>query len=345
MATYQWRAKANFDSSVSADNLLTSGSTSGNYLNWQTDTIGTSHSITEGYYWHDSNTKVGGYYTDSNASRVVVNISENWSTSVDDMNNLTVTITQTVSSFVRDNAQGYNQNTPGRGIELYRDAGSTLLLSLTDYQVATNHTIWDAGMVLSQYSFTLAPGQDLERSSLYVHNYTIGTPQNYDNIWVGVQFKNTLPSPTTYTLNYNANGGSGAPGAQTHTTAQSSHSFTVPSTAPTWGFYQFLGWSWTQYSDSRTESDVEFVAGDTVTLTSANPNRTLYAVWRKDYRPHCILSNNKWYSHDREGGTCHVLDGGTWQEMRTIGAPTAMGNPPSIYHDGKWYNGIRIGKE
>ena len=65
-----------------------------------------------------------------------------------------------------------------------------------------------------------------------------------------------------------------------------------------------------------------------------------------DYRPHAVLNNNdEWLSHNRNGGTCHILANGVWNELRTIGAPTAMGNPPSVYHNNKWYNGARIGLE
>lgn len=64
-----------------------------------------------------------------------------------------------------------------------------------------------------------------------------------------------------------------------------------------------------------------------------------------DYRPHAVLGDSKWLSHNRAGGTCHLWHDNKWHELRTIGAPTAMGNPPSVYHDGKWYNGSRIGKE
>lgn len=344
MANYQWRATAHYNGTVSPDTTLSYGSTSGQYLNWQTATVGDSNNITEGYCWHDANIAVSGMYTDANASRAVVRIQESWTTSVDDLNNLTVRITQKLVSVVRDNCYGYNQDTPGRGINIYRDNGSTLLLSLTDSLVATPHTIWDTGMTLSEYTFTLAPGQNAERSSLYVHNYTIGYPDNYDDIWVGVQFKNILPAPTTYTLSYNANGGAGAPSTQSATTAQSSKTFTVASGTPTWGLYEFLGWSRTQYSDSRTEADVEFRAGDTITLQQASPDITLYAVWRMDYRPHAILaSDGKWYSHNRPGGEAHVLAGSTWHECRTIGSPTAMGNPPSVYHNGKWYNAALLG--
>lgn len=151
------------------------------------------------------------------------------------------------------------------------------------------------------------------------------------------------------TVSYSANGGSGAPGTQSDTVigTQQSTTFTIPNTTPTWGLYEFLGWSTTQYSDSRTEADVEYRPGDTITIQQVSPSVTLYAVWRMDYRPGAVYDNTYWQSHNRVGGTCHVLSnttGPVYTEMRTIGAPTAMGNPPSVYHNGKYYNMARIGK-
>lgn len=66
-----------------------------------------------------------------------------------------------------------------------------------------------------------------------------------------------------------------------------------------------------------------------------------------DYRPGATLDTGTsvWKSHNRAGGTCHGYNGSRFLEMRTIGAPTAKGNPPSIYHDSAWFNQRRIGKE
>lgn len=73
----------------------------------------------------------------------------------------------------------------------------------------------------------------------------------------------------------------------------------------------------------------------------------VWATWFDlDYRPGAINDNGTWKSHNRSGGTCHILSnttGPVFTEMRTVGAPTAMGNSPSLYHDNKWYNMARIG--
>lgn len=71
-----------------------------------------------------------------------------------------------------------------------------------------------------------------------------------------------------YTISYNANGGSGAPAAQTK---EYGTNITLSSTEPTRGGYLFQGWA-----TSSSATIPEFLPGDTF---SANANTTLYAVW------------------------------------------------------------------
>ncbi|MFT0899764.1 InlB B-repeat-containing protein [Candidatus Methanoprimaticola sp. MG2] len=83
----------------------------------------------------------------------------------------------------------------------------------------------------------------------------------------------------TYTckLQYNANGGSGAPTTQTYTgSSTSSHSFTVSSTAPVRDGYTFLGWS-----TSSSATVASYVGGNSISV-SYNGTTTLYAVWEEN---------------------------------------------------------------
>lgn len=79
----------------------------------------------------------------------------------------------------------------------------------------------------------------------------------------------TLPIADTYTVRYDANGGSGAPSAQTKVEDQA---LTLSSTTPTRTGYTFLGWS----SDASAASST-YAPGGTYT---ANADVTLYAVWQ-----------------------------------------------------------------
>ena len=80
-------------------------------------------------------------------------------------------------------------------------------------------------------------------------------------------------SENTYTITYNANGGTGAPAAQNFT--PSNNSVTISTTKPTRANYAFVGWS-----TSNTATSANYEAGKTYTFTS---NTTLYAVWAPIY--------------------------------------------------------------
>ncbi|MBQ2638291.1 InlB B-repeat-containing protein [Candidatus Saccharibacteria bacterium] len=76
----------------------------------------------------------------------------------------------------------------------------------------------------------------------------------------------------THTLNYNANGGEGAPRSQTHSDANSSYTFTISSTKPTRTGYEFMGWATYNWATSPS-----YQPGGTITVATST---TLYAVWR-----------------------------------------------------------------
>ena len=78
-------------------------------------------------------------------------------------------------------------------------------------------------------------------------------------------------APTTYTVSYNANGGSGAPSSQTKT---HNVTLTLSSTKPTRSGYTFLGWS----TSSTATSPTYYASGS----YTANASATLYAVWSKN---------------------------------------------------------------
>lgn len=92
----------------------------------------------------------------------------------------------------------------------------------------------------------------------------------------------TIPAKPSYTIKYNANGGSGAPGNQTKwygTTLK------LSSTKPTRTGYTFQGWS------TANDSSVEYASGANYTANSAV---TLYAVWK---------ANTYTVSYDANGGS------------------------------------------
>ena len=89
----------------------------------------------------------------------------------------------------------------------------------------------------------------------------------YKIAWVATS---QLPTtPATYTVTYNANGGTGAPAAQTKTAGVA---LTLASTVPVRSGYTFKGWA-----TSASATTATYQAGGQYT---ANANVTLYAVWQ-----------------------------------------------------------------
>ena len=78
-------------------------------------------------------------------------------------------------------------------------------------------------------------------------------------------------SAKTYSVNYNANGGSGAPVSQTK---YHGLKLMIPSIEPTRSGYTFLGWD-----TSPTATSATYQPGD---WYYTNANRTFYAVWQKN---------------------------------------------------------------
>ena len=78
----------------------------------------------------------------------------------------------------------------------------------------------------------------------------------------------------TFTITYNANGGTGEPASQTKTNGKA---LTLSSTKPTRQGYTFLGWA-----TSSGASSAQYNPGSSFTTDA---NTTLYAVWRKNAVP------------------------------------------------------------
>lgn len=182
---YKWKA----DTTYQSDTSLSYGVIPTSHTGWQSATAG-SQSGTWEYWFRDAN--VGPPWTDANSSRVVVHTTESWTAEITSRNYLNITINSVINSVRRDDVQGSNTDTPGRTINIYREQGGSPVLSLTDAQLATSHVLYQGPLTLDSYSFTLAPGESLQRSSLYLHNQTIGMT-SYDDIWFGVLFLNDLP--------------------------------------------------------------------------------------------------------------------------------------------------------
>ena len=150
-------------------------------------------------------------------------------------------------------------------------------------------------------------------SSNKVYKFEKGTSAATKTIKAAVTNKNTgsvstatltvtVPALAKYTISYNANGGSGAPGSQTKYYGKT---LKLSTTKPTRTGYTFKGWS------KSSTGSVAFASGASYT---ANASDTLYAVWE---------ANMYTVNLDANGGS-----GGTASVTKTYGQAVTL--PASV---------------
>ena len=113
-------------------------------------------------------------------------------------------------------------------------------------------------------------GWSTSSTAYYASYYAGGSYTDDASATLYAVWKQNTVTPTTYTISYNANGGSGAPSSHTKTHGVA---LTLSSVKPTRSGYTFLGWS-----TSSTATSATYSAGGSYT---ANASATLYAVWQK----------------------------------------------------------------
>lgn len=137
--------------------------------------------------------------------------------------------------------------------------GVSLTLSMTT-PTRSGYTFLGWGAVKSATTATYRPGSTFTG--------------NYSRVFYAVWKENVVvppPPPMTYAVTYNANGGSGAPAAQTKT---HDVALTLSSQTPERYGYVFKGWS-----SSSTATSASYYAGSSYT---SNASVTLYAVWEQE---------------------------------------------------------------
>lgn len=182
------------------------------------------------------------------------------------------TITVTFRNFNTDNGDSATKNV----------TFTVTVPAWTSYKITYNanggsgapsaHTKWkDQTLTLSSakptrtgYSFLGWSTSSSATTATYTAggNYTANAAATLYAVW----------KANTYTVKYNANGGTGAPGNQTKTYGKA---LTLSSTIPTRTNYNFKGWA-----TSASATTATYNAGGTYT---ANAAITLYAVWELAY--------------------------------------------------------------
>lgn len=163
--------------------------------NWHTTTAETG-SATHTYYYNDSTCA-----SNANSSRVSVNITDSWTVSIDEHNNMSVSVHSVINSITRTAYQGDPNSCASNilaDIIIRRAAGGSVLARYNNQNFGTYGTI-ASNVDLGTYTFTLAPGQDANRSTVHYTNdahYSGGSQEGlYDDVFrMGITFKNILPA-------------------------------------------------------------------------------------------------------------------------------------------------------
>ncbi|MBE6518268.1 MAG: hypothetical protein E7Z70_01820 [Thermoplasmata archaeon] len=129
----------------------------------------------------------------------------------------------------------------------------------TGYTYTTTYSSSNYNMATSQYGTSLGDSVTITKTAKY---------------YPAVQMTSETVYTYSYTIKYNANGGSGAPGNTTGTSSSTTKSMTLASTTPTRSGYTFQGWS-----ESSTATSATYSAGGTYSFDYGTTN--LYAVWKQ----------------------------------------------------------------
>lgn len=181
-------------------------------------------------------------------------------------------LTATGSSITRTSATQFTVKIAASWETYYSGAQTNYGMKATSGGVTSTISAFDgtkrssgSGSFTGTYSIS-GNGSATKTVSVVFTNFNT---DNGDSATKTVSFSVSVPAWTSYTIKFNANGGSGAPGNQTKWKNQT---LTLSSTKPTRTGYSFLGWS-----TSSTATSATYSAGGSYT---ANASATLYAVWK-----------------------------------------------------------------
>lgn len=177
------------------------GFTGGGLESWTR--AGLNSSTTNTYYYTDSDSG-----NNNNSSRVYVKVRDDWQATVNQSDDtITVKVTTYLVEVSRGNIIGF-PGTATRVIKAFSDKGGALVWTASGSPNANVTYLNENNQVkLSERTFTLAPGEETGKGTIYYKNFFEGhendaLPSIYvDEMWIGTQFKNTLiGKPKTPTL-------------------------------------------------------------------------------------------------------------------------------------------------
>ena len=318
------------------------------FKGWSTSSSATSASYSAGgSFTTNANTTLYAVWQKNAATTYTVSYNANGGTgapsSQTKTHNVTLTLRTTTPTRSGYSFLGWSTSSTATSPTYYAGGSYTANASATLYAVWS----YNAPTVYT-ISFNANGGSGAPSSVTKTHGVTLYLPSteptrtNYDFLGWSTSSTATTPTyyaggsftqnanttlyavweydPATYRVNYNANGGSGAPSSQTKTYGVS---LTLSSAIPTRSGYDFLGWS-----TSSTATSATYDPGDSYT---ANASVTLYAVWEETNYDFSIsnltVSNSEPYKYDQI--TVKVRTD-SWDQVNAY-----SDIPVQLYYDGR----------
>ena len=318
------------------------------FKGWSTSSSATSASYSAGgSFTTNANTTLYAVWQKNAATTYTVSYNANGGTgapsSQTKTHNVTLTLRTTTPTRSGYSFLGWSTSSTATSPTYYAGGSYTANASATLYAVWS----YNAPTVYT-ISFNANGGSGAPSSVTKTHGVTLYLPSteptrtNYDFLGWSTSSTATTPTyyaggsftqnanttlyavweydPATYRVNYNANGGSGAPSSQTKTYGVS---LTLSSVIPTRSGYDFLGWS-----TSSTATSATYDPGDSYTT---NASVTLYAVWNETNYDFSIsnltVSNSEPYKYDQI--TVKVRTD-SWDQVNAY-----SDIPVQLYYDGR----------
>ena len=318
------------------------------FKGWSTSSSATSASYSAGgSFTTNANTTLYAVWQKNAATTYTVSYNANGGTgapsSQTKTHNVTLTLRTTTPTRSGYSFLGWSTSSTATSPTYYAGGSYTANASATLYAVWS----YNAPTVYT-ISFNANGGSGAPSSVTKTHGVTLYLPSteptrtNYDFLGWSTSSTATTPTyyaggsftqnanttlyavweydPATYRVNYNANGGSGAPSSQTKTYGVS---LTLSSVIPTRSGYDFLGWS-----TSSTATSATYDPGDSYTT---NASVTLYAVWQETNYDFSIsnltVSNSEPYKYDQI--TVKVRTD-SWDQVNAY-----SDIPVQLYYDGR----------
>lgn len=171
----------------------------------------------------------------------------------------------TASTLISSTSISIHTENSSTASPVIQNAGSSKSVTINKTYTAQNLSFFINGRLEAELR---AGGYTSVASSSYITDSTYVS-------WGGTAATLTITPKTSYTITYNANGGSGAPASQTKWYGEN---LTLQTGAPSKDGYTFKGWATS--TTNASAGTVNYAAGASYTANSA---ATLYAVWELNH--------------------------------------------------------------